>query len=434
VSASSTVRPRSRRTHVVDAARGAAVVFMIAWHTADAWLGAEVRDGVAFRVLRITGGLAAPLFLLLAGVAVGLTEPEVHDRQSTIGALRRAGQIATLGYALKLFSFGIDRAGLVGPHAGWVIAGALGLGCVHASLGALGGLTSRFRTPAVRATFALLGLTLYLALLIALEGDRRALELVLRLDVLQGIGACLAVLALAMPATTRGSSLLGPVATLVVLAIGVALVTPTLGALDLRIDGEPLRRTLDYLARFTPYPGPTGARFPLFPWLAYALLGAAMGRAMVGRALPAPFALPAPLRARWVMIVAVLIAVTFFEPNPLPQLLLAPGELVRNMVRVIFNVAVAMTIAGALATFAANGPAPARALALLGRHSLLLYAVHLEIAYGLPTVPIQRALGYVGWALGASLLFVAMISLSWGLERRRNSTRRAEGSSSAMQA
>lgn len=423
---------RPARARVVDAVRGAAVVFMILWHSADAWLAPDVREGGAFRALRITGGLAAPLFLLLAGVAVGLIEPARHDRRTTFGALRRAGQIAVLGYALKLFAFGVDRSGLLGTHALWVIAGGVGLACVHRALGELPGAW----TTAARAALGLVGAALYVALLVAVRDDERALELLLRLDVLQGIGACLAVLALVMPATVAGarSSLLGPTATLVVLSIGVALVTPSLGALELELDAEPLRRLIDYVARVTPYPRPTGARFPLFPWLAYPLLGAAMGRAMRGRELARPFSLPAPLRAPWVLIVAALIAIAFFEPNPLPQLLLAPGELVRNLVRVIFNVAIAMTTAGAIATFGAEGPAPARALALLGRHSLLVYAVHLEIAYGLPSVPIQRALGHAGWALAAALLVAAMLVLSWALERRSRSERRAEGSARAMQA
>jgi uncharacterized membrane protein len=406
---------------------------MILWHTADAWLEPALRDGVAFRWLRLTGGLAAPLFLLLAGVAVGLVEPAVHDRGSTLGALRRAGQIAVLGYALKLFAFGVDRAGLIGPHAIWVIAGGVGLGCLHQ---ALGSLPERLDTTAHRAGLGILGVVLYASLLHALREDPRALELVLRLDVLQGIGACLFVLALVMPATARSErpSPLGPVAALVVSGIGVALATPSLGALDLHLDAAPLQKLLDYVARVTPYPSPTGARFPMFPWLAYALLGAAVGRSMRGRSTPLPFALPTPLRAPLVLLMATLTAIAFFEPNPLPQLLLAPGELVRNLVRVIFNVAIAMAVAGAVATFAAHGRPPARALALLGRHSLLVYAVHLEIAYGLLTVPMQHALSYWTWAFSAVLLFVAMVGLSWALERRPRNERRVAGSSRAMQA
>src|SRR5262245_18802455 len=43
---------------------------MIEWHVVDAWTTDESRTGGVFAALAMIGGLAAPLFLFLAGVAV----------------------------------------------------------------------------------------------------------------------------------------------------------------------------------------------------------------------------------------------------------------------------------------------------------------------------------------------------------------------------
>ena len=75
---------RSRRLYL-DWARGVAVLLMIEAHTFDAWTRPDVRATPIFRDLTILGGLAAPLFLWLAGVGVAM---------SAAGAARRSGRRA----------------------------------------------------------------------------------------------------------------------------------------------------------------------------------------------------------------------------------------------------------------------------------------------------------------------------------------------------
>ena len=76
MNASKTTSERPARVLVVDAVRGLAVLCMIQWHCADAWIGGAIREGGAFERLRIVGGLAAPFFILLAGVSsAGFSSP-----------------------------------------------------------------------------------------------------------------------------------------------------------------------------------------------------------------------------------------------------------------------------------------------------------------------------------------------------------------------
>jgi uncharacterized membrane protein len=68
-----------RRTYI-DWARGIAVLLMIEAHTLDAWTRASARHGYVYRDATVLGGFAAPLFLWLAGVAVVLAATRTAER------------------------------------------------------------------------------------------------------------------------------------------------------------------------------------------------------------------------------------------------------------------------------------------------------------------------------------------------------------------
>ena len=54
--------PSRTRIDFVDVLRGLAVVFMILWHTIDSWLLPDLRTGSLWQIVRLMGGMAAPLF------------------------------------------------------------------------------------------------------------------------------------------------------------------------------------------------------------------------------------------------------------------------------------------------------------------------------------------------------------------------------------
>ena len=74
-----------RRTYI-DWARGVAVLVMIEAHTLDAWTRAPARHGYIYRDATVLGGFAAPLFLWLAGVAVVLAAARTSEQPDPAGA------------------------------------------------------------------------------------------------------------------------------------------------------------------------------------------------------------------------------------------------------------------------------------------------------------------------------------------------------------
>ena len=102
----------SHRRAYVDWARGIAVLVMIEAHTVDAWtrLSPAVRGTIAFRDATVLGGFAAPLFLWLAGLAVVLaatrTAERTGSRRAAIEMICRRGlEIFILGFLFRVQGF-----------------------------------------------------------------------------------------------------------------------------------------------------------------------------------------------------------------------------------------------------------------------------------------------------------------------------------------
>jgi uncharacterized membrane protein len=90
----------ARRRAYIDWARGVAVLVMIEAHVADAWTRAADKNGAAYRDATILGGFAAPMFLWLAGLAVVLmatgTAQRSGSRARGVEAIVRRGLIIFL--------------------------------------------------------------------------------------------------------------------------------------------------------------------------------------------------------------------------------------------------------------------------------------------------------------------------------------------------
>lgn len=92
------VRAPRRRVYV-DVLRGVAVLFMILWHSVDAW---HVRDGrttTSFMTIAFLAGWAAPMFLFLAGVSL----PMAGQARMARGASRRAASRALIVRGFEVF-------------------------------------------------------------------------------------------------------------------------------------------------------------------------------------------------------------------------------------------------------------------------------------------------------------------------------------------
>lgn len=92
------VAPRRRRGYL-DWLRGIAVLVMIEAHLVDSWTAPDWRETREFGWAIILGGLGAPLFLLLAGVAVSLSAGAKARRSGD----HRAAAAAVVRRGLEIF-------------------------------------------------------------------------------------------------------------------------------------------------------------------------------------------------------------------------------------------------------------------------------------------------------------------------------------------
>lgn len=100
----------ANRRDYIDWMRGLSVLFMIEAHTFDSWTLAAERGRGAYFWINFIGGLAAPMFLFLAGVAVAMAgaarEQRTGDRLAAAWSVQKRGwQIFGLAFLFRLQSF-----------------------------------------------------------------------------------------------------------------------------------------------------------------------------------------------------------------------------------------------------------------------------------------------------------------------------------------
>src|SRR5262249_21250218 len=99
----------SRRVYI-DWARGLAVLLMIEAHTIDAWTRPADKQTLAYSYGTMLGGMAAPLFLWLAGLGVVLSATRTAERTGSRGAAvcsisERGLEIFLLAFLFRLQAF-----------------------------------------------------------------------------------------------------------------------------------------------------------------------------------------------------------------------------------------------------------------------------------------------------------------------------------------
>lgn len=226
----------------------------------------------------------------------------------------------------------------------------------------------------------------------------------LRVDVLNCIGVSLLLVALSLaPPTTKGR-----VAASFALAAAIALATPLLW------DAPWWKGWPAALAGYVTGRVPN-ALFPLFPWATFAALGAACGlllaRARAGGREGIAIAVMAAAGAAAIPAALVL-------DRHAPPVYPAYDFWYTSPTYTLLKCGVALLLLG-LAYLMDRVPGPS-ALRQLGRTSLLVYWVHLEIVYGQWVAPGARGrLSIEEAALGVIVLALAMLALSIGRTRAR---------------
>jgi uncharacterized membrane protein len=351
---------RSPRLLYIDWLRGLAVLIMIFWHAMDAWTAPWARGGTSFAIVIVLGGWAAPLFLFLAGVSVPLAGEASIRRSpgpSGPGALARA-------------------------HAGWRLQ---------------------------KRGWQVFGLAHVFRLQSFLLNPTASWSSLLKPDILNILGLGLVAVAFCWSrATTRlreGFWLLLPGAAIVLLAPASRLWSwPAL-----------LR---PYAPRLEAYIRPVSGMgvFSVFPWLAFVFVGAFVGSRMVrarGRGDDALFQRRLASSSLGVVLAGLVgmylpsLTSSSFWTTSLSFFLIRTG---------------AMTLGLTVAWLWLRRPTAARysPMIVMGRASLFVYWVHVELAYGFFSYPLHYALP-LPWALAAFGVFTAFmlgLTVLWNRRRR----------------
>jgi uncharacterized membrane protein len=389
------------RLPFIDWARGFAVVAMVLWHTGDAWLRLDQRDGQFWVALRFVGGLAAPSFLLLAGCAAALAARPSDDREQTSRALRtslsRGLEVLLIGYALRLQTWLLDAAAAtqIGLARAWLPI-VVGYAALALALRKLSSEPGRAYTWGLAA---LASCVIGFAQVEQVAPGRFAR--LLQVDVLQAIGASLCILALGQRVCRLLQRPLALFVTSALVALSTQPITSWLpGPLPHGIAG--------YLGKFeVPQGAPVPALFPLFPWLAYALAGAGFG-ALLRRVREREERVDRLVIAFAVLGAVVSVLTSEAQPFVHRVMNLWPGSL--PLVRVAFRVGLVhvLLLFGLVWAHGNRG----KLLLAFGQNSMRIYWVHMMFAYGILGRALQKKLAVGSWILWALPLFGAMWCLT----------------------
>jgi len=112
------VRASANRRAYIDWMRGLSVLFMIEAHTFDAWTLLTDRVTPLYKAANFIGGLAAPMFLFLAGVSVAMASSSrarrSGDRAAAAWSVQKRGwQIFGLAFLFRLQSWTLSPGATV---------------------------------------------------------------------------------------------------------------------------------------------------------------------------------------------------------------------------------------------------------------------------------------------------------------------------------
>lgn len=359
----------SGRRAYIDWARGVAVVLMIEAHTLDAWTRPEDRSSFLFGSLAVAGGFAAPLFLWLAGLGSSISASRIvsktGSRQKAVAAVcRRGAEIFLLAFLFRLQAFVLSPGG-----------------------------------PAI---------------------------MLLRVDILNVMGPAIAAVGLLWALSDRPSV---RIVILSLTASAVAMVTPVVRAAHV-VDSFPA------LVRWYVRPAGELTAFTLLPWAGFVLAGAAAG-ALLCESLPAVGA-HAPGRhseektastgegqALLAMAGAgmVLVGIGLYTAT-LPAIYAVSSFWTSSPTWFAIRVGLVMIGFVLLTTLQQTAKAPPLApllagLERLGRGSLFVYWIHVELVYGYASWFWRRSLPVWGTICGFGLLSMLMYAAVAARDRYR---------------
>jgi len=323
----------------LDWVRGLAVLIMIEAHVLDSWTRPDDRSLPAFGYAMVLGGMGAPLFLFLAGVAAVL---------SAGSKVRKTGDAAAAWNAVQ--------------KRGWQVFG----------------LAFLFRLQSY-----------------ILTGFLSAVSL-LKVDILNVMGPAIAMTALTGRYAGRARTVAFALA-----AVAISMLTPI-------VRMTPWLNWLPDPVEWYFRPSPGRTNFTLFPWAGFVFAGAAVGE-VIGEAKSAqkPFRVQLGLA-----LVAVLVAGLAYGASFLPTIY-AKSEFWTSSPTYFFLRVGVLTLLLPLAYVWSQAPWRHKMsrwspLEELGKASLFVYWIHVEMVYGVFSRPIRRSLS-LEWVTVALCLFTLFL-------------------------
>lgn len=410
-------QPQTNRLGAVDGIRGFAVVAMIVWHTSDSWLRPVLRSTGLFTLLRMIGGTAAPLFFLLAGFGVAMAMSSGRTDLKTL--VVRGMRITLGGYALSYAQWMFDRNT-------WrsipVLALAYGLSLLLVSWGielepfSKGPFKKWSLQKPAKWRRSLGYLSIALGLIVAFvcvqfvsPSTRRVW---LKRDVLHGLGVGIALTALLVWLQSDRSASAGKVtfepSRKKLWLNGILSLCLLLSVRS--FVGVPHTFLPDFIADWFVRDATLPSRregFPISPFVWIAFAGVALACA------------PTLLRSRAALVVGVLLIIFAPDTSPL-NLWLSHYRWLASLRYAGLYFGVALVVGGILTRIEPLRFAkwPSAWLRSLGNNSLWIYCIHLEFAFGRFANTFRRSLSVPAWAAGTTLLILAMLLLSFGLDAR----------------
>jgi uncharacterized membrane protein len=342
---------KSQRLAYFDWMRGLACVLMFQTHCYDAWLSPAARNSTFFNWSQLIGSLPAPLFLFLAGISAALVAKKVSAGAAPSAA---AGRLVRRG--LEIWGLGLllrlQEYLIAFPWAPWTDLLRVDiLNCIGASL-------------------VLIGLLLYVS-----PTWRRL--------VVNAAVACSAVTLLAPLVWTHNFSWL-----------------PWFIA--------------SYFNGVHNQGKPLSWMFPLFPWAAFAFAGVVVGCLILSERAKRIEGPRAAIIGSAGLIIAFLgysldhSPVALFPPHMYDFWHTSPSFFLIRLGVLLLIVAVSDLRCRLHPVFTNS-----KALVLMGRHSLLVYWVHIEFVYGRLHVLPRRGMGIAGASLGLLGITLAMLLLAY---------------------
>jgi uncharacterized membrane protein len=349
------------RRAYIDWARGIAVLVMIEAHTTDAWTRPASKHSIAFRDAAVLGGFAAPLFLWLAGLGVVLAANRVAERtgsrtKAVDAACRRGIEIFILAFLFRLQAFVLSP----GSHP----------------------------------------ITLF------------------RVDILNVMGPAMALTGLVWFAVKRP---FGRVAAYAAIAAAIAMATPV-------IRSAPAVNRLPIWLQWYMRPSGEHTTFTLLPWAGFVFAGAAIGSLVAAvRETSAEWRLHASIAIAGGALVAfgfwmagrpsIYRSASFWTSSPtwfairtgILMLVLSATFALERVVILVRGWAGRRGVSGA----AAAGGGWSDPLARMGRSSLFIYWIHVEMVYGYAswlwrgTLPLWAT--WIAFAAFSGLMYAAVV-------------------------